>query len=93
MADEADVDVNEREALRAMLASDGWRIFTAMVAKEWGPAVVLRRIYAKEVSAEQIELSHKEVSRLMQLPAERILLLAPEKKSSNPLNALRRITR
>jgi hypothetical protein len=88
-----DIQTNEREALRAMLASEGWQLYTKLVAQDWAPAVILRRIYAGDVTPAQIELTHKEVTRLMQLPAERVIQLSPRRAAVGPLEALRRTHR
>lgn len=46
-----DPDINELEALKALIESDGWALYQAHLEREWGPAAYAQRIDTAMASA------------------------------------------
>lgn len=78
----------ELEALDQLVASEGWKILTAVVAKDWGNAEGGGAFFADAVSKavkvtgpeatdhlRQICAAQREIQRVMNWPKERIKLL------------------
>lgn len=80
---------NEREELEALIGSDGWRLFCANVAKEWGTSEgggqrfmnAVRDAAAQTSDADataklrQITVAQREIHRLLQWLPERLATL------------------
>lgn len=92
----------EREALRALLDSDGWRLFNERIEAEWGAEAVCRAndaLYAKEDETGRdqeherraLALTTRKVQALRRWPEERIAALrVMTKPSLNPFATRRR---
>lgn len=78
----------ELEALDQLLHSEGWKILSSVVAKEWGSEEGGGAYFAKAVSdavkvtgaeatdhLRQICAAQREIQRVMQWPAKRVELL------------------
>lgn len=48
-----DPDINEPDALQALLASDGWQLFQAFLEQEWGATAYARKIDHAITAAKQ----------------------------------------
>jgi hypothetical protein len=103
-----DVDVQTRPgeiamALRELLASPGWQLLEAQIAREWGPEGYGRRMqealsrikpgpdraYELAAVAETVEATARAVEQIRRWPAEQIKALSPE-KPKGPFASLRR---
>lgn len=96
------MDSKEREDLDALIASDGWRVFTAYVAGEWGSGG--RRFeHAVQQCADnpndadataklrQVMVAKREIETLLKWPHERLKALqSPELVAASPLDYGRR---
>lgn len=50
-------DLNEREALKALIESDGWKLFSAAVNEQWGPNAQIAQI---DRALSQVERGNQE---------------------------------
>ena len=82
------LDVNERENLEALVASDGWKTFAAYVGQEWGAggrAFLDATTKAADQKADadamaylrQIIVAQREIQKLVKWPEERLKQLEP----------------
>jgi len=96
-----DPDINEQDALHALVTSDGWAFVLAHLEQEWGAQAYARRMDAAIVKAKQenrlaegdiCELSAavRAVQIFAQWPSERLKQLAAQKPSRNPFARQRR---
>jgi hypothetical protein len=90
-------------ALRDLLASPGWQLLEAQIAREWGPEGYGRRMqealsrikpgpdraYELAAVAETVEATARAVEQIRRWPAEQIKALSPE-KPKGPFASLRR---
>lgn len=88
----------ELEALDQLLHSEGWKILTSVVAKEWGNEEGGGAYFAKAVSdavkelngatehLRQICAAQREIQRVMSWPSKRVELLhlAAQRPSESP---------
>lgn len=105
MARTDEQDASERDALKALIESDGWRLFERLVDAEWNAEATLARqdealkaIQRGDVegisdTVQQIQAARKAVRAVMEKPRRRIEQLQPEKQATGPFAGLRRIGR
>lgn len=84
-------DVNELDALRGLLESDGWKLFTDQVEKGFGASAQIARIdaalaqvpFADREAAEEavthVRVGAKAVHTVMQWPVDRMKFLRAER--------------
>lgn len=82
-------NTDERDALKALLVSDGWRVFCQYIDQNWGDAACFKRIdaalddkaNAEEASyaAQQIRLTAKAVRSMIEWPTQRVQQLTGAK--------------
>lgn len=63
------------EALEALLASEGWRLFREHVAAEWSPSACWKRVKkagGSGLELERVDFTNEQVGLLMTWPAEEI---------------------
>ena len=77
------MDVNEREALEALVQDEGWRLFRRHVLAEWGPGgrqFIDATTKAADTKADadavaflrQIIVAQREIQRVVQWPEEQV---------------------
>lgn len=95
---EPNEDLNEKEALTALLATDGWRLYQIEMAKQWGPEAQLRAIdqalsnlpaghqEAVDSTVQQIRSASNAIMAGLRWPAEQLARLkaAEERRSIIP---------
>ncbi len=98
---------SEVGALRDLIQSEGWRLFRAKLAEEWGPAGYGRQLQAALAKIppgpdQPYELSHTvqlvtataaAVNQLVKWPEEQLGRIAPKAPHGTALDRLRRIAR
>lgn len=97
-----DPDVNELEALQALVQSDGWQIFLAQVNANHGDGACVRAIdgalgavgrgdhEAVQDTVQQIRAAAKAAQRMAGWPAERVKQLKAQKEKPQGFLARRR---
>lgn len=97
-----DPDINEREALTALLESDGWALFVQAVEATHGDAASVRRIdtalqavdrgdaAAIQDTVQQIRARARAVQAMMRWPQERLAHLKGGKPKLGMFGAMRR---
>ena len=95
-------DRGELVALKDLLESEGWALFTQMVEKSWGPDAFARKVEqavegaamgdqnAVNDLAQHVISKRKAVLAVMELPKERLRQLTAKKESFNPLRRIAR---
>jgi hypothetical protein len=99
-----DPDINELEALTALLDSDGWKLFLEHVEKSHGPAASVQQIDAAlqgvprgdreavEDTVQQIRARAKAAEALIAWPRERVTKLRAKKAGPATTGLFRRRT-
>lgn len=80
---------DERDALKALIASEGWQQFCAYIDRNWGDAACFQRIERAlgdsadpdlaSMTTQQIRTTAKAVREMVQWPTQRVQQLAGEK--------------
>lgn len=96
-------DINEKEAMTDLLASDGWHLFVTAVNAQWGPAAQIDQIdralsalprgdrEAVEDTVQQIRAASKAALGVLDWPRTRLGQLASaEKQAAGMLSGFRR---
>jgi LDH2 family malate/lactate/ureidoglycolate dehydrogenase len=98
----SDPDVNELEALSALLASDGWALFLAAVEQTHGDTACMQQIdnalkavdrgdhEAVQDTVQQIRARAKAVQAMVRVPGERVKQLKAKKEKPGMFQGLRR---
>jgi hypothetical protein len=60
------------DALEALLASEGWRLYAEHVKAEWSPAACWRKVKEAGANVEQVDYTNGQVGLLMTWPAQEI---------------------
>ncbi len=88
------LDINEQDALKDLIHSDGWTVFLAHIEREWGAEAFARRVDAEVLAARKGRASNDDIAEnvaeiaavarhmrlLAQWPGQRVKALAVEKK-------------
>lgn len=86
-------DVNEREALKDLVESDGWQLFLSAVHAEWGPAAQLAQIDralqdlppgdqdAVNMQVQQIRSAANAITNALRWPTLRLAQLKKQQES------------
>lgn len=94
-------------ALKDLVQSEGWKLLTAFARREYGaegygPAMKAQiaqvgrgpdRAYELAQIVEKFDYASDAVNIVLSFPEQRISQLTPDKKSSRPFDAIRRIAR
>lgn len=100
-----DEDGGELTALKDLLASDGWKRFTAYKDEQWGADATLQRMEAAmkivplgdqdaaHDAAQHVLSAQKQIKALLAWPSERVKLLTQAKPQRGWLAGQRRISR
>lgn len=90
-------DLNEKEALTALLASDGWKVYQAAMAQQWGPSAQLQQIDlalkalppgdqdAVNMTVQQIRSASNAIMAGLRWPAVRLEQLKAQRQASSGL--------
>lgn len=96
-----DPDVNEEDALRTLLHSDGWALFVAHLEREWGAEAYARQIDAAIAKAKQnrdsaegdigeLGAACRAVRVFIQWPTKRLAELQAKREATKPQGFLSR---
>lgn len=72
------------DAIEALLASEGWRLYSEHVKAEWSPAACWRKVKAAEGDLEKVDYTNGQVGLLMNWPTQEIARLRREEKEQEP---------
>lgn len=101
-ADSIDADVNELDALKALIASDGWQLYQQAIRGAWGAEACMRQIDqalaglprgdqdAVNDTVQQIRASARAVQAMATWPESRVQTLQAQKPKAKGLAAWRR---